>query len=136
MERFPNMRVDLTPGIEIYEELSQAPAKTHAFLTRFHKRILYGTDSGGRTALSRAMEMNRKEIARRAEIVRAFLTLHGTKTIQSDGDYLVGVKPFMMHCAGLTQEILTRIFHTNFLDFVGRNEPVPVRIEEVEYLSR
>jgi len=134
MESFPNMRLDLTPGIEIYEELSQKPDESHAFLTRFHDRILYGTDSGGRAALSRAHEINRKEIARRAEIVRAFLTQTGARTIRSDGDYLVGVKPFVMQCLGLKREILTSIFHTNFLHFIGRSAPAPVHMQEVQHL--
>lgn len=136
LERFPNMYIDLTPGIEVFEELSQTPDETHAFLTRFHERVLYGTDTGGRAAFAGAREINRAETERRAEIVRDFLMQKGAMGIRADGEYLIGTEPFVLHRMGLERSILEDIFYKNFLRFVGRDAPAPVDNQKAQQLCR
>lgn len=136
LERFPNMYVDLTPGIEIFEELSQTPDETQAFLTRFHERVLYGTDTGSRAALAGSREISRAETQRRTEIVRAFLMQKGAMGIRADGEYLVGTEPFVLHCMGLERSMLEDIFYHNFIRFVGRDAPAPVDHQKAQQLCR
>lgn len=44
MEQYPNVSLDITPGIEMYENFSKAPARWRAFFTQYHDRIIFGTD--------------------------------------------------------------------------------------------
>ncbi len=136
MLRFSNMRVDLTPAIELYRELSETPVEARAFLERFSERILYGTDTGGRAALSGASEINLGEARRRVDIIRGFLCEKNAAGIRADNDYLIGAEPFVLHGMGLEPELLERIYRKNFLDFVGRDTPSAVDIAKAERLCR
>ena len=51
MSRYPNLMVDLTPGIEMYENFSADFDRAGAFFEKYHNRIAYGTDIGGRGAI-------------------------------------------------------------------------------------
>ncbi len=51
-ERFPNMHVDLTPGIEMYHNFSRNPQATRDFFLRYQERILFGTDIGAKALLA------------------------------------------------------------------------------------
>ena len=51
LDRYENVSVDLTPGIEMYENFSAAPERARAFFVRYADRIIYGTDIGGRCVL-------------------------------------------------------------------------------------
>lgn len=46
MENFPNVRFDLTPGIEMYGNFSKCPENWRHFFQRYEDRILFGTDNG------------------------------------------------------------------------------------------
>ena len=52
MSRYPNIMVDLTPGIEMYENFSADFHRTQAFFEKYHDRIADGTDIGGRCILT------------------------------------------------------------------------------------
>lgn len=122
--RFPNMRVDLTPGIELYETLSKSPEETLAFFARFSGRIQLGTDIGGRTVLKETPDaFDPDECLRRAEIIRYFLHGEGERTIEADGRYLIGSKPFTLRGLALPDELLEKIERDNFFAFVGRKTP-------------
>ena len=127
MDSFPGMRVDLTPGIELYENLSAKPEEARAFFDRFPDRIQYGTDIGGRAVLNeKTPKLNRNEAVLRAKYCRFFLTEKASMGIRADGDFLIGAEPFVLHGLGLPEEALEKIFYRNFLAFVGHDTPVPV----------
>jgi len=129
MERFPNMRVDLTPGIELYENLSKTPEETRAFFERFSDRILYGTDIGGRTVLAETVTaLNENESIRRAEICGAFLESKATLGIRADGAFLIGTEPFALHGMDFDADLLNKILSENFLAFVGADRPRRVNL--------
>jgi len=124
LERFPNMRVDLTPGIELYETLSKKPEETREFFARFADRIQLGTDIGGRTVLKETPDaFDAVDCLRRAEIIRFFLQGEGEQTIAEDGHYLIGSRPFTLRGLALPEERLQKIERENFLAFVGRERP-------------
>ena len=130
MDAFPNMRVDLTPGIELYENLSANLEAARAFFDRFPDRILYGTDIGGRTVLKEsAPKLNIAESALRAKYCRFFLTESASMGVRAVGDFLIGSEPFVLHGLGLPPDRLDRIFRQNFLAFLGRQAPAPVDAE-------
>ena len=45
LERYPNLKFDITPAIIIYEQLSKTPQKTEEFFRRYHERLIFGTDA-------------------------------------------------------------------------------------------
>lgn len=129
MDRFSRLRLDITPGIELYDNLSQTPAETRAFFLRFSDRIQYGSDIGGRATLKETTtELDEAESLRRAEIIKHFL--HGTdeREIQADGHYLLGIAPFALAGMGFDEALLNKVERENFLAFVGCDAPRRVNI--------
>ena len=126
MSRFPNVMVDLTPGIEMYENFSKDIVKTKQFFEKYHDRIVYGTDIGGRCILTNEGEpFNEKENLRRPEIVRRFLTSAADLLIEPDGNFIHDRAPFTMHCLDLPRNRLEEILNLNIRRFIG-SEPKPV----------
>lgn len=138
LERFPLLRVDLAPGIELYENLSRMPDETRAFFLKFRERIHFGSDIGGRAVLKESVtELDALESARRIEIIDHFLCGAGEQRIEADGRYLIGSQPFILQGMQFDHSMLRQIEHDNFLAFVGRETPRKVSIPELKrYLSR
>ena len=129
MDRFSRLRLDITPGIELYDNLSQTPAETRAFFLRFSDRIQYGSDIGGRATLKEtATELDEAESLRRAEIIKHFLRGTEEREIQADGHYLLGTAPFVLAGMGFDEGLLNKVERENFLAFVGHDAPRRVRI--------
>lgn len=121
LDRYPSVMVDLTPGIEMYESFSARPQETADFFRKYHDRICYGTDIGGRCILTNeGQAFNEKECLRRPEIVRTFLTGKEECVIESDGAFLIGRKPFVMKPLGLEGKQLEEIFSGNILRMLKR----------------
>ena len=127
MERYPNVMVDITPGIEMYENFSHSPENAAAFFDKYQDRIIYGTDIGGRCILTNeGAPFNERENLRRPLIVREFLTAKDDMLIESDGDYLIEREPFIMRPLGLQGEKLEKIINGNIRRQIGHE---PNRIE-------
>lgn len=45
MELYPNLKMDITPALNIYEELSLAHDKAEEFFKKYNDRIIFGTDA-------------------------------------------------------------------------------------------
>ena len=45
MERYPNLYMDMTPALNIYEELSRVHDKAEKFFRKYHNRVIFGTDA-------------------------------------------------------------------------------------------
>lgn len=130
MERYPEIMVDMTPGIEMYENFSGNPERTKNFFEKYHDRIAYGTDIGGRCILTNEGDpFNEKENLRRPEIVREFLTMAGEDVITADGNFLHDRAPFTMRGLGLKEERLAEVLGENIRRFSG-GEPRPVNAEK------
>ena len=52
LRRYPEVRVDLTPGIELYTNLAGDIPAARAFFEEFGTRILYGSDIGSRASIA------------------------------------------------------------------------------------
>ena len=120
LDRYEGVCIDLTPGIEMYEDFSADTEKTRAFFGKYQDRIFYGTDIGGRCVLEGENKpFDPLENTRRPRIVRRFLSESGSELIESDSHYLIGRAPFTMNCLGLSEEILAKIYAENFESFAG-----------------
>lgn len=120
MDRYENVRVDITPGIELYENLSRNIGAAKEFFERRHDRIMYGTDIGGRCVLmGEEKALDREENKRRGEIVMSFLTQEREREISSDGHFLVKRPSIIMRPLALEGERLREIVSGNFERFAG-----------------
>ncbi len=125
LDAFPNVMTDLTPGIEMYQNFSAAPEKARRFFQRYGRRIVYGTDIGGRAVIANGTRgLIRKECLQRAALVKAFLLEKEPVTVRADA-YPTGIDDFVMIPLGLEGAEAQRIFSGNFSDFMER-EPIPV----------
>lgn len=124
LDAYPNVAVDLTPGIELYCNLSREPEAARAFFLRNAKRILYGTDIGARAVLGVGQDLNLEESLRRSELVQTFLATSGQVTVKADGNFLIGTEDFTLNALDLPQPVLRDIFADNFLSRVGAPRPL------------
>lgn len=128
MDAYPNVRVDLTPGIEMYDNLSKTGEETRAFFKKYHDRIIYGTDIGSRFVYTSVPKpFNELENLRRPEIVQHYLICDKPEIVGSDGNFVHDRPDFVMDCLGLKGERLDEVLSLNFLRFIG-GEPKSVNI--------
>ena len=114
LDSHPSVMIDLTPGIEMYENFSKDKEKALLFFEKYHDRIIYGTDIGGRCILTNeGCSFNEKENLRRPEIVRDFLAGSSESVIESDGNFLIDRAPFILKPLGLSTQRLEEIYHRN-----------------------
>lgn len=122
MEAFEEVRIDVTPGIELYYNLSGQPEAAKKFFGQFQDRILYGTDSGaGEIVRSQNEELSLEDALSRMKLIRDFLETEGTYTLYPDG-YYVKEGPRQMQGLGLSPAILQKIYETNFLELIGERK--------------
>lgn len=108
--RWPSVRIDITPGTELYEQCSETPEQARAFFLEFQDRILFGTDNVG-TAYGETFDPG-QAAAQRIDTIWRFLT---TDASVGWGTRLRGLS--------LPPDALERIAYRNFYEFVGREQP-------------
>lgn len=125
LDSFPNVMVDMTPGIEMYENFSAHIETAREFFAKYKDRIIYGTDIGGRCVLSgEDKPFDRAENLRRPQIVRRFISMDGEEIISSDGHFLVSRGDFLMGGLGLKEPQAALLLGENFRRFTGESAPV------------
>ena len=120
LDRYPNVMVDMTPGLEVYVNLSKDPAAAKAFLERYQDRILYGTDIGARCVLADGKQpFNQDECLARIEMIDGLLRGSEEVILEEDGRYLINTDPFVLRGLDLSEEVLNKIYWQNFQRYVG-----------------
>ncbi len=110
--RYPNIHLDLAPGIELYYNLSRDSPRAREFFIRFSDRILFGTD-----ILS---THSPQEVRHRAGIVFRFLTGGKSYRVPEGADVLLGPPSGgEIRGLGLPQEALDMILAGNFERLFG-----------------
>lgn len=113
LEKYPNLRLDITPGTDMFFHFMKCPEKWHDFFTEYSDRILFGTDC------NTYKDFNKEII----ELVYKFISEKGGFTMPCYGGHdIVGL--------GLDEDVLEKICYTNYLNFIG-NETKPVNVEGV-----
>jgi predicted TIM-barrel fold metal-dependent hydrolase len=119
LDRFPNMHVDLTPGIEMYSNFSTDPDRAREFFLKYQDRILFGTDIGARALLAdREAGIQREESLARVEVIRRFLETDGPFSLSHEG-FLFGGKEAVFRGIDLPDAVLDKIYYRNFETFAG-----------------
>ena len=115
LDQYPNVCVDLTPGIEMYSKFSRNLQKTRDFFVRYQDRILFGTDIGAKALLVDPGEGIQYEESRgRVSVVRSFLECDSEFQLPEKNGFLFGSGDSPLHGIGLPEEVLEKIYHKNF----------------------
>ena len=115
LDRYPNVTIDLTPGIEMYQNFSAAIEETRDFFLKYQERILFGTDIGARALLtSPQTDIQLSESRERVTLIRNFLENPGEFTLHPNGGFLFGNLQTPFHGLGLPEPVLQKIYWRNF----------------------
>ena len=118
-DRFPNMHVDLVPGIEMYFNFAKNAEKAREFFIKYQDRIIFGTDIGARALLSdRERGIEREESLVRIEVVSGFLENDGPFSLEHEG-FLFGGAEAVFQGIHLPDQVLEKIYFRNFEQFAG-----------------
>ena len=112
METYPNVRFDLTPGVEMYYQFDDNLSRWQEFFRRYSHRILFGTDCNTIKRCNTELEL----------LVYRKLTETGIFTQHCYG------KDFTVQGLALPEEVVHRICWQNYRDFVG-STPKPVNLD-------
>lgn len=110
METYPNVRFDLTPGVEMYRNFPKDIEYWREFFTKYRKRILFGTDSNSIKKCNKSLN----------GLVLNFLTHSHDEFVQPD----VYGKDFHLRGLALDEDVVEDICYNNYIDFVGEVKPV------------
>lgn len=110
MEEFPNVKFDLTPGTEMYQNFTKIPEQWHDFFIKYQDRIMLGTDNGGLSANGMTPMAEKIEYAENnVKNICRFL-----ETSDSFEGYGFGIKGI-----ALPDEVVEKICHGNFETMTG-----------------
>jgi len=131
LDRFPNVRFDLAPGIEFLYNMSRDVEATRAFFVKYADRIVFGTD------ISSSNTPEEAEI--RAGIITRWLETDEEYRVPESADFLLGPpEDGLMRGLSLPADVLAKIYRTNFEKIAGP-EPKPLvrelALEECERIA-
>jgi hypothetical protein len=113
LDRHPSVRVDVTPGGEMYHGFARDRAAAREFFTRYADRILFGTDNAG----GRRTPNPERTAAALAKVTGMRTFFETANAVTCFGGELQGLQ--------LDREVLDRLYAGNFLGWAGA-EPKPV----------
>lgn len=115
LDRYPNVHLDLAPGIEMLHNFSKRPEVAREFFLRYQDRIVFGTDFAPRSPLSRIW------------VVRNFLETDETFHVPTDDSLFWPDHRTMITGIKLPEEALRRIYADNFRRIVS---PAPKPLDQ------
>jgi len=108
LDRFPNLSLDITPGVEMFANFSLRPKVWRRFFTRYQDRILFGTDNGYDCEASDDDRI--RGAAEQVRTVRRFL---------ETGDVFDGLGRKDLKGLNLDGPVVAKIASGNFLRRIG-----------------
>ncbi|MBE6602515.1 MAG: hypothetical protein E7637_08475 [Ruminococcaceae bacterium] len=105
LDRYPNLKLDVTPAILIYEQLSKTPAESEVFFRKYHDRLIFGTDADADQTGERKAYTNLKN-----RLTSAFFG--GGEPVEIEGRHV--------HPISLSDEMLEDIYYNNAMRFIGK----------------
>lgn len=126
LDKYPNIMVDITPGLEIYVNLPQNIGEAKAFFEKYQDRVIYGTDIGARCVLADGQKpFHEEECLARIQLIDGLFTPGTEQIMKADDRYLVNTDDFVLRGISLNEDILNKIYWQNFQRVVGA---VPARV--------
>ena len=124
LDRYPNVRVDVTPGREMYADFSAHPEQTRLFFAKYKGRLMLGTDNDARNGVNRSAA--EKAGAAKLERLRGFYETDGLT--DWGAEKLRGIK--------LPPDVLHALYVEAFDAFMGGGTPHAVSREKARALCR
>lgn len=103
LEKYPNLKLDLTPGQSMFVDFSKDIERWREFFIKYQDRILFGTDSNSNKNINFQLH----------EMVYTALTHEGEFGLQC---YWVGRKVQGLH---LPESVVEKICYHNFVNLIG-----------------
>lgn len=127
-DRCPNVGVDITPGIELFTNMSSNIEKARTFFIKYQDRIYYGTD------ISRRPKNTDHDFSLIDSEVRGMLChdflMKDKVFIKGDERGLLGKEDLNINGLNLPSEVYEKILSGNFIKRAGTN-PKKVNVKEV-----
>lgn len=124
LDNYPNVYIDVTPGIELYYNLSERHDEAVRFFEKYQDRICFGTDIGARSVIAEEPKpLSLEESDSRMRLITGFLETKGDYVLKPDGYYVAGSEDRVMHGLGLSDKILKKVYEKNFLNFIEQSLP-------------
>jgi len=123
LDRYPEVHLDLTPGILGFHRLSAAPEAARDFLIEYQDRILYGVDVIMGSLTEGADPVDAKAITERIWMVRSLLESEGPFPRPGATERWLPLQGL-----GLPPEVLHKIYHANFERLVAP-QPRPLDLQ-------
>ena len=121
LERYPRMMIDVTPGVELFLQLSDRIGDARLFFERFQDRICYGTDIGSRQVIREEdAPLNPEETESRIRLVQGFLFSDRPYRLMPDA-YYRGPEEKQMQPLCLSDGQRRKITDDNFRRFLARD---------------
>ena len=130
LDRYPNVNLDITPGIEMYPNFTARYDATRELFIHYQDRILFGTDTGAFAALRAESHLEIQECStNKLWMMRNFLETEEEFPVPGDRS-LIGGDPPVLRGLDLPESALKRIYSGNFHRIVG-SAPKPLRMDLV-----
>ena len=126
LDRYPNVHLDLAPGIEMLHNFTKRPEAARDFFLKYQDRIVYGVDFSPRFSLSRIW------------VVRNFLETDETFHVPTDDNLFWPDHRTMIRGIALPEEALQKIYAGNYRRIVSPNPKplnLPLVMEELNRLT-
>ena len=130
LDKYPNVYIDLTPGIEMYINFSENKEKAIAFFEKYQDRIMYGTDIGTKGVVD-GKSASLEEEKKRSDLVKRYISATEDFLVDKQYSYLMHDKDFTLSPLALSKKIQSKIFAQNFMNFIGH---VPYAIDSKKAL--
>ena len=118
LDTFPNVHLDLSPGIEFLYNLSKDVSATREFFIKYADRIVFGTDISSNHTL--------QEATVRSGIVTRWLETEDEYRIPDGADFVLGPsEDGVIRGLLLPGDVLERIYRSNFVRLAG-DQPKPL----------
>lgn len=111
MESYPGLYMDMTPALNIYEELSQVPERARAFFLQYGDRCFFGTDASN-LLVGEARAYNDLKNA----VTDHFFAGEGYREFSNESR----PKPVGVTGLQLPQVVLEQLYYHNAMRFLGR----------------
>lgn len=121
LDRFPNMLTDVTPGRELYFQLSKKPEAAREFFLRYRRRILFGTDNAVCVSRPDCLRSCRETLS----AIERFLETEDR--FQAWGGDLAGL--------ALPEDVLEDLYWGNFIRWAGAEPAAPDPAQAAAYCS-
>ena len=105
METYPNLKLDVTPALNIYSEMSESKDAWESFIRKYHDRLIFGTD-----ATNYLVDEDRVLNDRKNKITSYFFSGEEPKEIERRYVSPVKLDPYM----------LENIYYNNAMRFIGK----------------